>query len=240
MNRSGRDRRRPPPLHWRSALPPRLRGWWSGVPRLALENTGAFLLLGMLPLRPADRLLEVGCGRGGLSALLATRARLTRAPVGLEAARGPLGRTRAGVHLVQGQPEQLPFEANTFTVVLAGHQIRAWSDDSLRAFLTEAWRVLSHNGVLVLWEVAPSRSAAVNRVWRALLSEPGSEVRLRRFAELGRMGREARFAWVQTLRMQPILWPPGPRVAVLMRKEYYDRETVELASGETPAYRAPR
>lgn len=92
----------------------------------------------------------------------------------------------------------------------------------------------------MLWEVAPSRSAAVNRVWRALLSEPGSEVRLRRFAELGRMGREARFAWVQTLRMQPILWPPGPRVAVLMRKEYYDRETVELASGETPAYRAPR
>ena len=235
-----RDPRHPPQAHWRAALPPRSRRWWAGGPRLALENTGALLLPSMLPLRTSDRVLEVGCGRGTLSAVLAARAQLTTTAIGLDGDRSLLRGGRETVELVQGSPGHLPFEADAFTVVLAGHQIRAWSDDVLRAFLAESWRVLSHNGVLVLWEVAPSRSEVVNRVWRTLLSQPHSNVHLRRFADLSRMGREAHFAWIQTVRIQPILWPPGPRVGVLMRKEYYDRETIDLASGETRPYRSRR
>ena len=231
------DPHRQPPVHWRDAAPPLLRRWWAGAPRLALENTGALLFPAMLPLRPSDRLLEIGCGRGALSAVLAERTRLARAPVGLEADRRLLLPPHDTVAFVQGRPSQLPFGKSAFTVVLAGHQIRTWDDAALRAFLAEAWRVLAHNGLLVLWEVAPSRSATINRIWQTLLAQPHAGVQLRRFAEISHMAREARFAWIQTLRVQPILWPPGPRVGVLMRKEYYDSETVGLRRDQSPPYR---
>ncbi len=206
------------------------------MPRLALENTGALLLPSLLPLRPGDRVLEVGCGRGALSALLAARVPFRTPPLGIDGD-GSLLRPhapRAKARLIQAEAWALPFPDRQFTVLLAGHQIRAWDDDHLSRFLAEAWRTLTHNGVLVLWEVAPSRSAAVNRIWCRLLSPPGRRAQLRPFAEIGRLGRDAGFAWIQTLRVQPMLWPPGPRVAVLMRKEYYDAETVDLGPGETP------
>ena len=228
----------PAPAHWRDAIPPAVRRWWAGAPRLALENTGALLLPALLPLRPSDRLLEIGCGRAALSAVLAERARLTCAPVGLEADRRLLLPPHDTVVFVQGRPTHLPFAENAFTAIVAGHQIRTWSDAALRAFLAEAWRVLAHNGLLVLWEVAPSRSVTINRVWRALLAQPDAGVQLRRFAEISRMAREAHFAWIQTLRVQPIIWPPGPRVGILMRKEYYDSRTIGLRRDQSPSYRS--
>ena len=229
----------PPAVHWRDAIPPLLRRWWAGAPRLALENTGALLLPGMLPLHSSDRLLEIGCGRGTLSAVLAARTRMTQTPVGLEADRLLLS-PHDTVVFVQGRPSHLPFGENTFTVIVAGHQVRTWSDAALRAFFAEAWRVLAHNGLLVLWEVAPSRSAPINHVWRALLAQPDSSVHLRRFAEISRMARAAHFAWIQTLRIQPILWPPGPRVGVLLRKEYYDSKTIGVRLDQRPPYRPGR
>ena len=129
----------------------------------------------------------------------------------------------------------LPFPAEAFTVVVVPHGIRAWDDARLLAFLREAWRVLTHNGIVVLWEVAPSRSSRVNAVWQWLLGDGEPPVQLRNFAAVGELGREAGFAWVQTLRLRPFLVPPGPRLAMLLRKEHYTPETIHLGRGETPA-----
>lgn len=233
---------RPPRRTWRDAFPPALRRWWSGVPHLALENTAAFLLPSLLPLRPQDRVLEIGCGTGAQARYLAERVPFQMPVVGVDTRAALLHRGAhiADIRLIQAAPTALPFPERHFTVLVVGHQIRDWEDEPLARFLREAWRVLTHNGVVVLWEVAPSRSPTVNAIWARLLAAPGRPLRLRSFAEIGQQAREAGFAWIQTLRLQPMLWPPGPRVAVLLLKEYYDAETVTLRPGETPDYHSSR
>jgi SAM-dependent methyltransferase len=205
-------------------VPAPLRRWWSGRPRLFLQDTGAFLLPALLPLRTGDRVLVLD--DAAMAATLAEHGHLSAPPLVLQtrpggAADGP-----------QVSPAALPVADGAFTVIVVGHRIRAWDDETLLAFLRECWRALTHNGIVVLWEVAPSRSARVNAIWGRLL--PERSPRLRRFGEVGALGREAGFAWIQTLALRPFLWPPGPRLAVLMRKEHYTPETVHLAPGETP------
>lgn len=209
----------------RVPLPPAVRRWWEGVPRVVVRETGAFLLPALLPLRAQDRLLVVGENGAAIASLLDSRCPLETAPLSVGFA-GPGSELRA-------EPGSLPFADASLTVLVCPHQTRRWDDDTLLAFLREAWRVLTHNGVLVAWDVARSRSGRVNAVWARLLDD-GGPVRLRTFAEVGRIGREAGFAWIQTLALRPFLWPPGPRLAVLMRKEHYDEQTVHLAEGETP------
>ena len=210
-------------------MPAPLRRWWSGYPRLLLENTGAFLLPALLPLRPEDRVLVLD--DVALAETLDARGGLNTAPTVL--------RTRAMVdggtdtEGTCGDPSAMPFADDHFTVIVLGHRLRGWDDATSLAVLRECWRVLTHNGIVVAWEVAPSRSARVNAIWRRVL--PEASPRLRRFGEVGGLGREAGFAWIQTLALRPFLWPPGPRLAVLLRKEHYTPETVHLAAGETPS-----
>ena len=214
----------------RDGVPPSLRRWWRGYPRLLLEDSGALLLPASLPLRQDDRVLVLS--DPPLGVILSYRARLTQPAVVLEeGAAGGAGWGGVGSR-VRGQAGALPFRDQTFTLVVAGHRLRRWSDAEAEGFLSECWRVLTHNGLVVLWEVAPSRSAGVNAVWRWLLQE--RTPRLRTFAEVGRLGRAAGFAWVQTLGLRPFLWPPGPRLSVLLRKEHYTPETVHLRPGEVP------
>ncbi|HJN92844.1 MAG TPA: methyltransferase domain-containing protein [Dehalococcoidia bacterium] len=208
------------------AIPAALHGWWQGLPRVAAEDSAAFLLPGMLPLRHQDRVLTLGAGSAAIAALLDSRVPMVQPPVSVG--------ERAGMEDIQAVGGRLPFPPSHFTVLICGHQIRRWTDAELAAFLTEAWRVLTHNGVLVLWEVAPSRSARVNAIWKRLLGYGGRTVRLRTFAEVGHLGRAAGFAWIQTLALRPFLWPPGPRLSLLLRKEYYDEDTLDLRDGETP------
>lgn len=212
--------------------PPALRAWWAGLPALTARDTAAYLLPTLLPLRAEDRLLTVGRSAGTLAAALDRRAPMRLGPVALEP--GPSAANPAPLDVVHGDPGALPFGEGRFTVLLCGHQVRGWDDALLLRFLREAWRVLTHNGIVVVWEVAPSRSPRVNAIWRRLLAEPGREVRLRSFAQIGRIGREAGFAWLQTLPLRPFLWPPGPRLSVMMRKEHYDEQTIDLAPGATP------
>ena len=222
---------------WEQLTPPPLRRWWAGYPQLLAQETGALLLSSILPLRPADRLLVLGPAAPALAAALAESGQLTAPPVALHDGRAALRAqaTRAAaaqVDLVCAPPDSLPFGSERFTVVLAGHQVRNWDDGAVERMLREAWRVLSHNGLVVIWDVAPSRSAGVTAVWRRLLSLDPERGRLRGFAALGHIGRAAGFAWIQTVRLRPFLWPPGPRVAVLMRKEHYTAETVHAPPGE--------
>lgn len=185
--------------------------WRRGAPRLALEETPVPQLPELLPIRDDDRVLVIGDGAPAIAPLLG--GALAVALAGAGALDGAVG-----VDAVRGAPGQMPVRDGSFSVVVIPHQLRRWSDEQLRLALREAWRVLAHEGIAVLWEVAPSRSAAVNRAWAAWL---GGEPRLRTFAEIGRAAHAAGFAWIQTAPLPPFLWPPGPRVCVLARKEHY-------------------
>ena len=210
-----------------AALPPELRRWWRGRPRLLLEDTPAPQLAHLLPLRPDDRLLVLGRDAPLLAAELADAAGLQRPPLAALGRRpSAAGGAALGVQILRGRAARLPLADGAVSVAAAPHLLRRWSGERLQRVLAELWRVLAHNGVCVLWEVAPSRSPRVNAVWRAWL---GGGAELRPFAAIGRAAYEAGFAWVQTLPLRPFLWPPGPRVSVLMRKEHYTAEVLPHA-----------
>lgn len=208
-----------------AALPPKLRRHWRGYPRLLLEDTPAPQLAESLPLRPDDRLLALGPDAPLLASSLAAAARLEHPPLALIGGRaaGTGAVETLAVDVLRGCADRLPLPDASVSVVIAPHQIRRWDDARLLRVLEEVWRALTHNGICVLWEVGPSRSPQLNALWRVWL---GDGPRLRSFAEIGRLAYEAQFAWVQTLALRPFLWPPGPRVSVLMRKEHYTPEVL--------------
>ena len=210
------------------ALPPELRRRWRGRPRLLLEDGPALQLPRLLPLQPDDRLLTLGRDTPLLAAELADAAGLEQRPL---AVLGRRGAARAGRHadaagldvdIIRARADRLPLPDGSVSVIVAPHLLRRWSDARLERILAEAWRVLAHNGLCVLWEVAPSRSRQVNAVWRVWL---GGDPQLRSFGRVGRAAYDAGFAWVQSLPLRPFLWPPGPRVSVLMRKEHHTADT---------------
>ena len=201
--------------------PPQLRRRWRGRPRLLLEDGPALQLPRLLPLQPADRLLTLGRDAPLLAAELADAAGLEHRPLaalGRRPAVTPADAADLGVDILRARADRLPLPDGSVNVIVAPHLLRRWSDARLERILAEAWRVLAHNGLCILWEVAPSRSRQVDAVWRAWL---GGDPQLRSFGQIGRAAYDAGFAWVQTLPLRPFLWPPGPRVSVLMRKEHH-------------------
>ncbi len=201
--------------------PPQLRRRWRGRPRLLLEDGPALQLPRLLPLQPADRLLALGRDAPLLAAELADAAGLEHRPLaalGRRPAVTPADAADLGVDILRARADRLPLPDGSVNVIVAPHLLCRWSDARLERILAEAWRVLAHNGLCILWEVAPSRSRQANAVWRAWL---GGDPQLRSFGQIGRAAYDAGFAWVQTLPLRPFLWPPGPRVSVLMRKEHH-------------------
>ena len=213
-----------------AALPPALRRRWRGAPRLALEDGPAAQLVDLLPLEPAERLLVAGRDSPLLASALADAAGLERPPLALVGRAAPLDPSAAadlGVDILRGRADRLPLPDDALTAIVLPHQLRRWNDARAARILEECWRVLDHNGVVALWDVAPSRSPSINRIWSLWLREGLRPPLLRRFADIGRLAYDAGFAWVQTLPIGPFLWPPGPRTAALLRKERYTPEVVE-------------
>ena len=207
------------------ALPPALRRSWRGRPRLLLEDTPAPQLAQLLPLQPNDRLLALGRDAPLLAAELADAAGLLRPPLaalGRRPAASADTAARLGVDILRCRADRLPLPDSSLSVIVAPHLLRRWDDARLARALEEAWRVLGHNGVCALWEIAPPNSPRLAAAWRTWL---GGEPQLRSFAQIGRAAYDAGFAWVQTLPLRPFLWPPGPRIAVLMRKEHYTADS---------------
>ena len=188
------------------------RRWWRAAPRLALEDTAAPQLGRLLPIREDERVLVVGPDAEAMAAVIAPEFGVALVE---EAGEGD----GWGVDLVAGEAGRIPVSDGAFSVVVVPHRARHWSDRELERAMGEFWRVLGHDGVVVLWEIAPSRARWVNRGWGLLL---GRGARLRTFAELGRAAHAAGFAWIQTAPLPPFLWPPGPRACVLARKESYE------------------
>ena len=182
-------------------------------------------LVELTALAPVERLLVLGPDSPPLAALIADTAELEPTPIAvLTDARRPA--EVAGVQIMRAEPQRLPLDESSVDLAVVPHQLRHWDDGRALRVLEELWRVLAHNGVAVMWEVAPSRSEAVNAVWSLLLSRGGARPHLRTFGQLGQIAYDAGFAWIQTLPLRPFLFPPGPRLTVLVRKEHYTPESV--------------
>ncbi|MEE9164615.1 MAG: class I SAM-dependent methyltransferase [Thermoplasmata archaeon] len=114
-----------------------------------LETLERFVSLGW------DRLLDVGCGDGRLTARLAKSAKETIGidPVAADVKRGwrtiPPG-LRPGLTLAVGVGEHLPFPDGAFDAVFFSWSLCCMtSTASMQESLHEAWRVLRPEGVLV-------------------------------------------------------------------------------------------
>lgn len=212
------------------AIPPALRRWWRGQPRLALEDSPAAQLVELTAMAPVERLLVLGPDSPPLAALLADTAELEPTPIAvLTDDRPPANPDTQDLQIVRAEPHRLPLDDGSVDFAILPHLLRHWDDELAVRVLEELWRVLDHNGVAVLWEIAPSRSPTLNALWSTVLAANGANQaspRLRTFAHLGQLAYDAGFAWIQTLPLRPFLFPPGPRVTVLMRKEHYTSDNI--------------
>ncbi len=201
-------------------MPPALRRWWRGQARLALEDSPAAQIVGLTAMAAVERLLVLGPDSPALASLIADVAELEPTPIAI-LTDGRQPGVASGVDVLRAECHRLPMKDGQVDFALVPHQLRHWDDRHALRVLEELWRVLDHNGVAVLWEVAPSRSETVNAIWSAVLGRNGRSPRLRSFAQVGQLAYDAGFAWIQTLPLRPFLLPPGPRLTVLVRKEHY-------------------
>jgi SAM-dependent methyltransferase len=196
----------------------RLYGLLAGPPGLMLVNTPAFKLHEELQLRPENRVLDVGSGSGALLQQLASKVAFQRPPVGIDlsASMLGLGRERRRISLIEGSGTQLPFADESFDVVTSAHVVKHLDDASLLELLREVRRVLTHGGIAVLWEFAPTRSRRLN-AWNEWVVTLGiRDCYLRSYAALSAFALEAGFEWISNAHLRPFIYPPIPRVSLIM------------------------
>jgi ubiquinone/menaquinone biosynthesis C-methylase UbiE len=185
-----------------------------------LVNTPAFKLHEELQLRPENRLLDVGCGSGALLQLVASKVAFQRPPVGVDLSTSmlDLGEERRAISLIEGSGTQLPFADESFDVVTCAHVVKHLDDDSLLELLREVRRVLSHGGIAVLWEFAPTRSRRLNAWNERVITLGVRECNLRSYTTLSAYALEAGFEWISNAHLRPFIYPPIPRVSLIMGK----------------------
>lgn len=134
--------------------------WHDGMCRSRPEHTGESapwyrLVLEYVGNLEGKGLLEIACGRGGFSRLLATRgAQVAGADfsgAALKFASGKCadsGRDKMRVNFIQADAQRLPFASEAFDVVISCETIEHLPDPE--AALTEMARVCRANGLLYL------------------------------------------------------------------------------------------
>lgn len=195
-----------------------------GVPGQILVNTAAFTLPEELHIGQGWRVLDVSCGRASLIRVLSHRVRLDNPPVGLNRSHDALYRARQDMEAegeptvitAQGATNYLPFADETFELLLSAHSFRHLTDDELRVSLSEAKRVLKRGGLFLAWEFAPTASGLLNRWNRWVLTREAPQVRLRSYPALQSLALDTGFDWVEHAQLRPFLFPPIPRVSLIM------------------------
>lgn len=200
----------------------RLFGGW---PRAWLLNTPALDLPREVGLKPQHRVLDLGCGDGGVARLLAERAGLVHAPVGVDLSTVMLriaaqnGGRRRPVALVAAAASRLPFADATFDLIVSAHLFRRLEDDTLFRVLLEAQRVLRPGGILLGWEFAPTSSRRLDRFHHWLLTRRVQTANLRGYGTLAPYALYAGFQHADRhVPRLPFLFPPIPRVVVMLQK----------------------
>jgi hypothetical protein len=109
-----------------------------------------------------------------------------------------------------GWPGSLPFRDASFDSLFAPDLIRRLNEDEFWQFLAETARVTRPGGVVLLVDVPPVKSMAIER-WHGLVvggQRRGWASLLHLVAEMGA------FSTAQLVDPGPSLWPPVPRIGV--------------------------
>jgi SAM-dependent methyltransferase len=125
------------------------------------------LLLEWLSPRPGDRILDVACGRGGLTLKISAEGCQTvgvdMSDESLEWARLRARRLGYDCSFVKGDAQQLPFQDASFNKIVSSSALEHFHDD--RSALKEMTRVLKPEGRLVL--TVDSFTYPIDDLWKA-------------------------------------------------------------------------
>jgi SAM-dependent methyltransferase len=211
-----------PPVRNPLALAGRLA---SSVPGQILVNTAAFRLPEELRIRADWRVLEVAAGRASLTRVLAQRTALDRPPVAMDASDVLLSEARADaasgdmpIELAKASRFALPFADESFDLIMFSHAFKSLSDSELHNTLAEASRALKLGGICLAWEYAPTGSDPLDRWNRWLLTRQADDVTLRPASRIRDLAYRAGFDWVAPAHLRPFIFPPIPRVSLIMGK----------------------
>ena len=156
--------------------------WAMGTLGQWAVNTPLMRIPEHFDLKPDQRWLDIGCGRGALLRFIDSRVGFDRAPVGLDFSAAALqlaredARDGVGPELAQGSATALPFEDESFHLVTCGYVVKHLTDTELDAMLVEVRRVLVGGGLALIWEFAPTGSAPLDAWNRFVLSTDASNL----------------------------------------------------------------
>ena len=170
-------------------------------------------VISLLDLAPGKRYLDVGCGTAAYAHLVAARAGLDDPPVTVDLVPGP------GPVEIVASPEHLPFPDDSFDCITSFYFIRRFDDDVVHAFANQLQRVLAPGGSALVMEVAPMENELLNRLHRRVLSPGCAQVDLRGWGRLAALFTEIGFDAIDLVNVGPFLFPPIPRVGVLLRRK---------------------
>lgn len=168
-------------------------------------------VISLLELAPGRRYLDIGCGTAAYAHLVAARAGLDEPPVTVDLVAGP------GPVELLGWPEKLPFRDDSFDAISSFYFLHRFDDDVTHAFAQEVCRVLAPGGSALVMDIAPVKSEWLNRLHLRLLRPGCAQVDLRGWGRLAALFTEVGFDAIDLVNVGPFVFPPLPRVAVLLR-----------------------
>lgn len=204
-----------------------VRFWFAPKQTICL-NTPARKLPRLLSLTTSDKVLDIGCGYGGLLIYLNRRVGFTQVMEGLDCSALMVKRAQAEVRdrgleslvsIRQGVATKLPYPDATFDVVLSTYVIKHLSDQLAQRMLGEVMRVLKPGGRFCLWEAAPSSNVYLQVVNLKLLKMGVSTAYLRTAEQMRECLKTAGFSDLQPYGHGPYYYyPPLPRVGFIARR----------------------
>jgi ubiquinone/menaquinone biosynthesis C-methylase UbiE len=174
-------------MHHETLPVPRTRGHtihWAGLYDVLLtlvtlgrEQTLRERIVDLADLRPGERVLDVGCGTGGLAVAAARRIGVTGAVHAVDAspemvarARHRAARAGASVTVDVAPVEALPFPDQAFDVVLSSLMLHHLPEDLRARAFAEIRRVLRPRGRLLAVDFEAPRSRAAKVLTRLALT----------------------------------------------------------------------
>jgi ubiquinone/menaquinone biosynthesis C-methylase UbiE len=202
--------------------------FWFAPKQTLLLNTPARKLPELLSLTAADKVLDIGCGYGGLLIYLNRRVGFTQVLEGLDCSALMVTRAQAEmrnrkldshISIRQGLATKLPYPDGTFDVIVSTYVIKHLSDQLTDEMFREVMRVLKPGGRFCLWEAAPSQVAFMQAFNLKLLKMGVSTTYLRTAERLREHLESAGFSDLQPYgHGLYYYYPPLPRAGFIARR----------------------